>query len=123
MKYEATVLKRYLTPVLAQQAAEGKWSPEQELIALGQLEEIHKVMRTYLPQGASVSQSLLQKGVKNDRTILLVDVSGFTILSERLSRIGKEGGRRGDLHHQTAIFSPIIKNSAELRGRHHLLRG
>ncbi|HTY08157.1 MAG TPA: adenylate/guanylate cyclase domain-containing protein, partial [Candidatus Edwardsbacteria bacterium] len=108
MKHGVNTLKIYLRPELAEQAAAGSLSGAAQAAVLQNLTEIYTSMAAYVPRSIRSDQARLEKGVRADRTLMLADVTGFTTLSERLSRIGKEGAEEvtGIIN---SYFSPIIK--------------
>ena len=108
MTLDRDTLKIYLKPELAEKAAGGTLSGAEQTQALALLTDIYASMSAYVPRSARVSQGPLEKGAVSDQTLMLADVTGFTTLSERLSRVGKEGAEEvtGIIN---SYFSPIIK--------------
>jgi class 3 adenylate cyclase len=114
MKLDAK-LSAYLGAELTQQMEEGKASAEAAVRAREKLGLLFRALAAYLPRGLQARSVELAKGVKIEAAILLVDVSGFTTLSERLSRTGKEGAEEvtGIIN---GYFSPLIKIAAKYGG-------
>ena len=108
MKHTRNTLGIYLKPELADKAAAGSLSAAEQALALQHLTDIFTSMSAYVPRGIRAGQPLLEKGARTEQTLMLADVTGFTTLSERLSRIGKEGAEEvtGIIN---SYFSPIIK--------------
>ncbi|MDI6739492.1 MAG: adenylate/guanylate cyclase domain-containing protein, partial [Candidatus Edwardsbacteria bacterium] len=108
MRHSLNTLKIYLKPELAEKAAAGSLSADELTLALQHLTDIYNSMAAYMPRRIRIDQARLEKGFKEDQTLMLADVTGFTTLSERLSRIGKEGAEEvtGIIN---SYFSPIIK--------------
>ena len=87
---------------------DGKLSQSEKEQALRHLAELTKVFSSYLPGGIRRACPKLHSGAKVEQALLLADVTGFTVLSERLSRIGREGAEEvtGIIN---SYFAPLIK--------------
>ncbi|MBI4727398.1 AAA family ATPase [candidate division TA06 bacterium] len=114
MKLDASLVK-YLGQPLAEKLESGKLSGEETRQASEKLNRLFAALSPYLPRGLHARRQGLIKGEKLTAAILLADVSGFTTLSERLSRTGKEGAEE-----VTSIingyFSPLIKIALKYGG-------
>jgi len=108
MRIDTPVLERYLGAVAAAKHAAGTLPPAEQQEHLHHLAKVYEVVLSYLPSGATRHQADLAQGKKVEQTILLADVTGFTSLSEKLSRIGKEGAEEVT-NIINSYFSPLIK--------------
>ncbi|MRR09329.1 adenylate/guanylate cyclase domain-containing protein, partial [bacterium] len=108
MKHSQDILRIYLPSEAAAKASSATLDPAGTEQALRHLTDIYTSMAAYMPRGVRTGQAQLERGVRSDQTLMLADVTGFTTLSERLSRIGKEGAEEvtGIIN---SYFSPIIK--------------
>lgn len=108
MALDKRTCSRYLNEELAAALAEGRLAPAQREQIVRQLNELHRVLSSYVPGGVVRHGKDLSRGVLVEQTLLLADVTGFTALSERLSRIGREGAEEvtGIIN---SYFSPLIK--------------
>lgn len=83
-------------------------SREEEQAYRQRLQTIYRSLLSFLPAGVIRHREGLATGKRLEQTLVLADVTGFTSMSERLSRIGKEGAEE-----LTNIinnyFSPLIK--------------
>jgi class 3 adenylate cyclase len=108
-------LSAYLGSDLSRSLSADKLQPETINQAGEKLSLLYRALAPYLPKELCARSQELAKGVKLDAAILMVDVSGFTTLSERLSRTGKEGAEEvtGIIN---GYFSPLIKIAAKYGG-------
>lgn len=108
MSIDKKIYDRYLGESLADKITEGRITAEEKEKAGHHLAELKKAFSSYLPVGITRHSGELQNGVKVDQVLLLADVTGFTVLSERLSRIGREGAEEvtGIIN---SYFAPLIK--------------
>jgi class 3 adenylate cyclase len=108
MSIDQKIYSRFLGGDISAKLAEGKLAGSEQDQARHHLAELNKVFSSYLPLGIEKHAEGLQNGVKIEQALLLADVTGFTVLSERLSRIGKEGAEEvtGIIN---SYFAPLIK--------------
>jgi len=99
---------RYLGEEISAKLIAGKLSDSEKDRAVQHLAELNKVFSSYLPLGIGKHSGQLQTGAKVEQALLLADVTGFTVLSERLSRTGREGAEEvtGIIN---SYFAPLIK--------------
>ena len=114
MKLDASLVK-YLGQPLAEKLEGGKLSGDETKQASEKLKRLFQALSPYLPRGLNSRQQGLVKGEKLSAAILLADVSGFTTLSERLSRTGKEGAEEVT-NIINSYFSPLIKITLKYGG-------
>jgi class 3 adenylate cyclase len=115
MKADRTVLERYFGAEAAKRLAEGKSGQAEQQALAGQLARIYQAMLSYLPSGTRRHGTRLAAGKKVEQTILVADVTGFTAMSEKLSRIGKEGAEEVT-NIINSYFSPLIKIALKYGG-------
>jgi class 3 adenylate cyclase len=108
MKTDRTVVERYLGAEAAGKLAGGKLGEAEQRELLGQMGRIYQAMLSYLPSGVRRHGRDLAAGKKVEQTLLMADVTGFTAMSEKLSRIGKEGAEEVT-NIINSYFSPLIK--------------
>lgn len=108
MKTDLKALERYLGPEAISKLTEGRLGEAERKELLGQLEHIYQAMLSYLPSGVRRHGAELAAGKKVEQTLLMADVTGFTAMSEKLSRIGKEGAEEVT-NIINSYFSPLIK--------------
>jgi class 3 adenylate cyclase len=114
MKLDASLLK-YLGHPWAEKFETGKLSGDETKQVSEKLSRLFQALSPYLPRGLHSRQQGLVKGEKLTAAILLADVSGFTTLSERLSRTGKEGAEEVT-NIINSYFSPLIKITLKYGG-------
>lgn len=115
MKTDRAVLERYFGAEAARKLAEGKpGAPEVQELS-DQLTRIYQAMLSYLPSGIRRHGSKLASGLKVEQTVLVADVTGFTAMSEKLSRIGKEGAEEVT-NIINSYFSPLVKIALKYGG-------
>ncbi len=108
MKTERSSMERYLGSETAGRLAEGRMAESEKQEAAAQLSRIYQAILSYLPSGVKRHQDQLGTGQRVEQTLLLADVTGFTAMSEKLSRIGKEGAEEVT-NIINSYFSPLIK--------------
>ncbi|HBZ86403.1 MAG TPA: hypothetical protein DEO67_04610 [Candidatus Edwardsbacteria bacterium] len=109
MKTDKKAYGRYLGEETSARFFAGKLSQNEKEQTLRQLSELTRVFWSYLPGAAFRRHAQkLHSGAKVEQALLLADVTGFTALSERLSRIGREGAEEvtGIIN---SYFAPLIK--------------
>ncbi len=108
MSTEKKDLSQYLGEATAAKFSAGTLAPGEKEQALNHLAELTRVFSSYLPGGIRKHHQALQAGARVEQALLLADVTGFTVLSERLSRIGREGAEEvtGIIN---SYFAPLIK--------------
>lgn len=112
MSIEKKVYSRYLGKETSAKHLEGKLSQSEKEQALRHLTELINVFSSYLPDGIRRHAQELHSGAKVEQALLLADVTGFTALSERLSRIGREGAEEvtGIINSYFASLIKIVHN-------------
>ncbi|MBU1576466.1 MAG: AAA family ATPase [Candidatus Edwardsbacteria bacterium] len=108
MNVKKKTYSRYLGEETSAKLIEGNLSQNDKEQALRRLAELTRVFSSYLPGGIRRHAQKLHSGAKVEQALLLADVTGFTVLSERLSRIGREGAEEvtGIIN---SYFAPLIK--------------
>jgi len=88
--------------------SQGQLSREEEQGYHQRLQTIYRAMLSYLPSGVIRHRDGLAAGKRIEQTLVMADVTGFTSMSEKLSRIGKEGAEELT-NIINSYFSPLIK--------------
>jgi len=101
-------MERYFGVEAAKRLAEGKAGQAELQEHAVQLSRIYQAMISYLPSGVGRHGEKLSAGLKVEQTVLMADVTGFTSMSEKLSRIGKEGAEEVT-NIINSYFSPLIR--------------